>query len=773
MLADRIKRIGFSPTLRINAKATAMKAEGIDVIDLSVGEPDFNTPDNIKKAAKAAIDLNKTRYTATEGIPELKEAIIRKYKEDCGVEYKRSQVIASPGAKFSLYALALALFNKGEECIVPVPYWVSYPHMINLAKGIPVYVNTREENGFRLTPEDLERAITPNTKALILNNPSNPTGGAYDEHQLREVVEVALKEGLVIISDEIYEKLVYDSFRFTSVCQLGEKALENSVVINGLSKAYAMTGWRLGWAVGPEELIGGMGKVQSHSTSNPTSIVQWAGVEALNGPQYEIQKMRSEFQKRRNYMLYRTQMLNGVSCFQPQGAFYLFPNMSRYYDMEFEGFRIRNSYGLAYYLLKQAKVAIVPGAAFGDDNFIRFSYATSMDRIKDSMDRISAALGRLEPARKIKVFALNNTMTKVRNYSETETNVGVEMRDALASESDSHLSYDNYFEWNANIAGIILQLRTNSPHLNDFWMDNFYPASLETDLEPHGVIYGVKGVTGREARSFYNTDTRTGFVFNTAYYGQVRSMALGMVADIAERMYDMHLVHGACLDVGGDGVLIFGGPGMGKSGPVFNLLAQPQVKLVAYDSVLMRYTGTEAIADVPERKLYFKTKFGKKMPPLFSLFDRCKCENVPTSKDDCDSEKDGGPLDQGKAFSYTGFSNSRAMLDPYWIGGNEKHTRRTSVKNVIIFHKENLGKPMEILSPDKAMEVIEAGKTGMKAGGGADEMFFNPHLLVRTSERVELQKRFFRRLFNTAKVYYINAEVGKERMSEIVAELVE
>jgi hypothetical protein len=211
---------------------------------------------------------------------------------------------------------------------------------------------------------------------------------------------------------------------------------------------------------------------------------------------------------------------------------------------------------------------------------------------------------------------------------------------------------------------------------------------------------------------------------------------------------------------------------MGKSGPVFSLLAQPQVKLVAYDSVLMRYTGTEAIADVPERKLYFKTKFGSKMPPLFSLFDRCKCENVPASKDDCDSEKDGGPLDQGKAFSYTGFSNSRAMLDPYWIGGNEKHARRTSVKNVVIFHKDSLGKPMEILSPDKALEVIEAGKTGMKAGGGADEMFFNPHLLVRTSERVELQKRFFKRLFNSAKVYYINAEVGRERMSEIVAELV-
>ncbi len=750
-----------------------MKAEGKNVIDLSVGEPDFPTPDNVKRAGIAAINANYTKYTPNSGIPDLKKAIIRKYREECGVEYKPGQVIVSSGAKDCLYNLAIALFNKGEECIIPVPYWVSYPHMVNLAKGMPVYVQAREENGFRITPEDLERAITPNTKAIILNNPSNPTGGSYDEHQLREIVEVALKEGLVIIADEIYDKLTYDGFRFASVASLGEKAREKSVIVNGFSKAYSMTGWRLGYAVGPAELIGGMDKVQSHSTSNACSISQWAGVEALNGPQYEIERMRSEFQKRRDFMLYRAQMLTGVSCFKPQGAFYIMPNVKYYYDMEYRGMRIRNSYGLAYHLLKEANVAIVPGAAFGADDFIRLSYSTSMEKIKEAMDRIAVALSKLEPAKKTKVVSLKNTMTKVRNYVDTEPDVGIEARNALASESDAHLKYDDYFEWNANIAGVIVQLRTNSPHLNDFWMENWYPGQLETDLEPHGVIYAVKGVTGREARAFYNSDTRTGFIFNTAYYGQLRSMALGMVADIAERMNEAHLIHAACLDVNGKGTLIFGGPGLGKSGPVFNLLAKPGAKLVAYDSVLVRYTVREAIADAPERKLYFKTKFGRKMTALFGLFDRSKCENVPSNKDDCDSEPDGGPLDQGKPFSYTGFSNSRAMLDPYWIGGLEKHQRRTSLKNIVIFHDEAMsGKPVEILPPDKALEVLEKGVTGMKGAMSAKESFFNPHTLARSEERMELQRALFRRLLSLTKVYYINASIGKERVKEAVEELV-
>jgi len=771
-LSDRVQRIGFSPTLRVSQKAQAMRAEGIDAIDLSVGEPDFNTPENIKKAGIAAIHQNFTHYTPNSGIIELKKAIIRKYRDECGVEYKPSQVIVSSGAKNCLYNLAIALFNKGEECIIPVPYWVSYPHMVSLAKGTPVFVPMREENGFLLTPEDLERAVTPNTKALILNNPSNPTGGAYDEHQLRQVVEVALKEGLVIIADEIYEKLVYDSFRFKSVASLGEKAVANSVIINGFSKAYAMTGWRLGWAVGPEELIAGMDKIQSHSTSNACSISQWAGVEALNGPQYEVTKMAAEFQKRRNFMIYRLKMLNNVSCFQPQGAFYLFPNISSAFELEYDGTRIRNSYGLAYYLLKKANVAVVAGAAFGADDFIRLSYAASLPRIKEAMDRIAVALNNLQPARKVKRIALNNTITKVKNYSPTEVNIGQDIRDALAAESDNHLKYDEYYEWNANIAGIIIQLRTNSPHLIDYWIENWYPGQLETDLEPHGVIYGVKGVTGREARAFYNSDSRTGFIFNSAYYGQLRSMALGMVADISERMNDMHLVHASCLDINGKGALIFGGPGMGKSSPVFHLLSRSGVKLAAYDAVLVRYTAREALADIPERKIYFKTKFVEKMPVLTSLLDRGKCENVIVKKDECDNEpclrKDECRLDRGKPFCYSGFKNSRAMLDPYWIGGYEKHARRTSLKNIIFLQKDTMSRQMEKIKPDKAMEIVLNGKTGMAAGG---EAFFNPHLLVRTTDRVELQKRFFNRLFSMTNVYSVNVEMGKERLKEAVEEI--
>ncbi|MBC8203936.1 MAG: aminotransferase class I/II-fold pyridoxal phosphate-dependent enzyme [FCB group bacterium] len=775
MLSDRVQRIGFSPTLRISGKAKQMAAEGIDVVDFSVGEPDFPTPDNIKRAAVRAIEANKTKYTENSGIPELKSAIIRKFKEEYRAEYKPSQVIISSGAKNCLYNLCTALFNKGEECIIPEPYWVSYPHMVELAKGVPVFVHTREEDGFLLTPEDLERAITPNTKAIILNNPSNPTGAAYNEEQLRAVVDTALKEGLVIIADEIYEKLTYDGFRFVSVCALSEKARERSVVVNGFSKAYAMTGWRLGYAVGPEELIAGMDKVQSHSTSNANSITQWAGVEALNGPQYEISRMVSEFQKRRGYMLYRLGMLSGISCFKPQGAFYLYSNFSKYYDMEFENMQIRNSYGMSYYLLKHAHVAVVPGAAFGSDNFIRLSYAASMERIKTAMDRITEAIARLQPARKVKIFALNDTMTKVRNYVETDVNLNFDMRDALIAESDSHLRYDNYYEWNANIAGVVIQLRTNSPHLNDFWMENWYPAQLETELEPHGVIYAVKGVTGRDPRAYYNSDTRTGFIFNTAFYGQLRSMALGMVSDIAERMFDAHFLHGACVDIDGKGTVIIGGPGMGKSGPIFKLLENPGAKLIAYDGVMMRYSAREAITDMPERKIYFKTKFVEKMLKLAPLLDNSKCENVITNKSECANEpclrEDNCRLDRGKPFCYSAFGNSRAMLDPYWIGGTEKHCKRTVLKNIIILRNDQFAPLTEALPAGKAVEIMEQGKTGMFGGG--DERFFNPHLLAKTSDRIELQKRFLTRLFSLAKVYYVNigSSGGKEAMMKAVEEI--
>ena len=440
MLADRIQRIGFSPTLKISAKATAMKAEGIDVIDLSVGEPDFPTPENIRQAGKKAIDQNFTKYTANDGIMPLRKAICKKLKEENGVDYEPDEVIVSSGAKNCLFNLCVALFNKGDEAIIPAPYWVSYPPMVELAKGVPVYVPTKEENGFRITPKELSAAISPSTKALFLNNPCNPTGAAYTKDELLELAKIVVDEGIMVISDEIYEKLVYDGFNFTCFASLGKKIKEQTIVINGMSKAYSMTGWRLGYAAGPKEYIMGMSKVQSHNTSNASSISQMAALEALVGPQHEIRRMQNEFQIRRNYMIDRLRSIPGVSCYEPRGAFYLFPNVSSYFKKEYEGTQIRNSYGMAYYLLKQAHVALVPGEAFGSEGFIRLSYATSMENIVKAMDRISKALAKLEPTRQSKMISLNNTVTQKKDFVETEVHVGPELRDALVAEAEAHLA---------------------------------------------------------------------------------------------------------------------------------------------------------------------------------------------------------------------------------------------------------------------------------------------------------------------------------------------
>jgi aspartate/methionine/tyrosine aminotransferase len=395
-VARRIERISLSPTLKITAKAQAMKKEGIDVIDLSVGEPDFPTPENIKNAAKRAIDSDFTKYTANEGIIELKQAIIQKFRKENGVKYELDEVIVSSGAKNCLYNLCVALLNKGEEVIIPAPHWVSYPQQVRLVKANPVIIQTKEENEFRITLEELKSAITFNTKALILNNPCNPTGTVYSREELKELAKIALEEGIYIIMDEIYEKIVYDGFQFCSIASLGEEIKQKSIVINGVSKAYSMTGWRIGYACGPREIIQAMSKVQSHNTSNACSISQMASLEALTGPQNEVNKMVAEFQKRRNYMWERLQTIPNISCVYPKGAFYLFPNFSYYYDKEFEGVPIRNSYGLAYYLLQHARVTVVPGDAFGDDNFIRLSYATSMENIEEGMNRIIEALRKLK-----------------------------------------------------------------------------------------------------------------------------------------------------------------------------------------------------------------------------------------------------------------------------------------------------------------------------------------------------------------------------------------
>jgi aspartate/methionine/tyrosine aminotransferase len=395
MISEKVNQIGSSPTLKILAKVKSMRAEGIDVIDLSVGEPDFPTPENIKAAGIKAIQENFTKYTETDGIPALRKAIIQRLKDDHGLTYGLKEVIVSTGAKSSLFHLVQALVNEGEEVIVPSPYWVTYPECVALAKGKAVIVPTREKDGFRLTADQLKSAISPATKALILNNPSNPTGAAYERRHLEALAEVIKGEDIYVIADEIYDKLVYDGFLFTSFAALGEDIKKKTIIINGVSKAYSMTGWRIGFAAGPADVINGMSKIQSHTTSSACSISQKAGLEAFCGPQDELQRMVSEFQRRRNYVLMKLQSVPGISCFKPQGAFYLFPNVRSYFDKEVDGVPIRDSYGMAYYLLKQARVAIVPGDAFGADDYIRLSYATSMKNLEKAMDRIIEALAKL------------------------------------------------------------------------------------------------------------------------------------------------------------------------------------------------------------------------------------------------------------------------------------------------------------------------------------------------------------------------------------------
>ncbi|MBN1351187.1 pyridoxal phosphate-dependent aminotransferase [candidate division KSB1 bacterium] len=396
-LAKRILDIGHSSTMRIASTTIQMKADGIDVIDLCVGEPNFPTPENVKNAAKRAIDDDFTKYTANEGYVPLKQAVIRRYREDHNLEYKPDEIIISTGAKNCLYNACAVLINKGDEVIIPAPYWVSYPHMVRMMQGVPVIVETSEKDDLQLTPKKFKAAITPKTKALLLNNPSNPSGIVYSRQQLEALAEIAVAESVIVLTDEVYEKLVYDGIRNTCFASINEQAKAQTIVVNGVSKAYAMTGWRLGYAVGPRELIRGMAKIQSHSTSNACSISQIAAIEALDNAQSDVAKMVAAYQQRRDYMLSRLLQIPHVSCAQAQGAFYLFPNFSAYYDTEYQGNVIRTSQDLAYYLLTQARVALVPGDAFGMGKFIRFSYSASMKNIKIAMERVAEAISKLQP----------------------------------------------------------------------------------------------------------------------------------------------------------------------------------------------------------------------------------------------------------------------------------------------------------------------------------------------------------------------------------------
>ena len=395
MLSNRACKIKPSPTLAIDAKAKAMKAEGIDIVNFGVGEPDFDTPENIKEAAIKAIKDGFTKYTPVGGIDPLKDAIIEKFRKDNNLDYKRDEIIVSCGAKHSLYNIAQALFSPGDEVLIPSPYWVSYPDQVLLNDAVPVFIKTYEADSFVVKPEAIESHITKKTKALILNSPSNPTGLTYDKKNLERIAEVVLKNNLYIISDEIYEKLTYDGFKHISIASLDKNIKAKIIVVNGLSKSYAMTGWRIGYAAGSKEIIKAMTNIQSQSTSNPTSISQKAALEALNGPQDFIDTMLTEFDRRRRLLVSELNSIPNMSCLTPTGAFYAFPNASKFYGKSINGRKISSSSDLALYLLEEAKVALVHGGAFGDDNYIRLSYATSIDEIKKGVDRIREAVSRL------------------------------------------------------------------------------------------------------------------------------------------------------------------------------------------------------------------------------------------------------------------------------------------------------------------------------------------------------------------------------------------
>jgi aspartate/methionine/tyrosine aminotransferase len=778
MVSERVAQIGASETLKITAKAKALAAQGIDVVDLSVGEPDFPTPDNVKQAGKQAIDTNITKYTASEGIPELRQAIAEKLKRENNVEYAPEEIIVCSGAKNCLYNLWMAILDEGQEVIIPSPYWVSYPQQVLLAGGRPVIVDTKEEDAFKITPDALKSAISFNTRALVINNPSNPTGAAYTREELEDICTIAAKEGILIAADEIYEKLVYDGFRFISVAALSKQIKEKTVIVNGVSKSYSMTGWRLGFAAGPKEIISAMSKVQGHNTSNASSISQMAALEAIKGPQIEVPRMVAEFQRRRNYILQRLRTIPNVSCIEPKGAFYVFPNFTSYYDKEYERMLIRNSYGLAYYLLKYANVAVVPGAAFGNDDCIRLSYATSMEAIERAMDRITDAVSKLRTAPRIKRIALSNKITNVKGGVPSETGVDMQLREALVGEVESHLKHDSYFEWNANIAGIVVQLRTNVRHLHEFWIENWYPTELESDLEPHAIIYAVDGIAGREPRAFYNPESRTGIIINCDCYDQVRKWALGAVTEIVERLSETHTVHGACIDVGGKALAIIAPPGVGRGSICYNLVQNENARIHSNDFFLVRYTPAEAIADISERKFYARTRVARTFTYLSPLFDHSKLENVVTRKEDCLNMEcenlDKCDLDRGETHCYWASKYSRAMLDPYWIGGVAKYTKRTALGWLVILRKDNISPAIEKMKPDDALKYLEDGRYTTSGGvleSVKSEPFYNPYLLVQSKERLDLHRRYFEHLLKLVPCYIINT--GAEKRSKIIGRLIE
>lgn len=395
-LAKRVAQIAPSPTLAINAKAKQLKASGVDVLNFSVGEPDFQTPPHICAAGKAAIDNGHTRYTAANGIIELREAVCARYRSRLGLTYDPEQIQISCGGKQGLYNIFQALLNPGDEVLIPAPYWVSYPPMVELASGVPVIVPLREKNNFDLHADDLIQHASSKTRVLVLNSPSNPTGSLLSEGALQAVAKLARERGWIIISDDIYEDIVYTTGAIPHILKVDPSLQEQTILCNGVSKSYSMTGWRIGWCAGPLAVLKAMNKIQSQSVSNPVAVSQYAALTALTGPQDFPQTMLSAFLPRRDFFIQALTSIKGVSCVTPMGAFYVFPNFSAYYGRSFQGTTIKGSVALADYFLDEARVASVPGAAFGADDFIRFSFATSLDTIKEGMRRIEQALAALK-----------------------------------------------------------------------------------------------------------------------------------------------------------------------------------------------------------------------------------------------------------------------------------------------------------------------------------------------------------------------------------------
>lgn len=395
-LAKRVSLIKPSPTLALEARAKAMKKEGIDVISFSAGEPDFDTPEGVKEAAIRAIKEGFTKYTPSSGIEELRQAVADKLAKDNGLNYNSKEVLISCGAKHSLYNIAMAMFEEGDEVIIPAPYWVTFPEQVFLSNAKPVIVETLEKDDFILNPEVLESAITSKTKALILNTPSNPVGSAYERVHLEKIAEIAVRNNMYIISDETYSEIVYDGFRQISIASLNKKIFDLTIVVSCASKSYSMTGWRIGYAAGPHYIIEAMANIQSQTTSNPTSISQKAAVEAFSGRYADfINMMVGRFDRRRQYIVNRLRNIAGITCFLPKGAFYVFPNVKKILGKKFENTVLDSTVKLTEYLLNEAKVAAVPGEAFGAPGYMRLSFASSMENISNGMDRIENAIKNL------------------------------------------------------------------------------------------------------------------------------------------------------------------------------------------------------------------------------------------------------------------------------------------------------------------------------------------------------------------------------------------